>query len=89
MGYHHLVMKKRFPRDKVRKSGGYLKKCFKKRALHEKRSGYSQESSNAGSLSQNVPRDMDENLNSHFLKIPLRIRFTRGQRPFDKNFDLK
>jgi hypothetical protein len=74
---------------KVRKSGRNLKKCFQKRALYEKRSGCSQKCPNAGPLSQNVPRPMDENLNSHFFEIPFRSRFTGGQRTLDKNFDLE
>ncbi len=60
----------------MRKLGRHLKKCFKKRALCEKHSGCSQEFSNAAPLSQNVPRDMDENSNSPFLKIPIRFCFT-------------
>ncbi len=89
MRYQNLGMKKNFQMDKVRKSGVNWKKRFRKRALFEKRSGCSQEGPNAGPLSQNVPRDMDENLNSPFFEIPLRFRFTRGQRSFHKNFDLQ
>jgi hypothetical protein len=75
--------------DKVRKLSRHLKKCFKNRALYKKRSGYSQEGPNAGPLSQNVPRDMDENLNSQFFKISLRFCFMGGQRSPDKIFDLQ
>jgi hypothetical protein len=73
----------------MRKLGRHLKKYFKKRALCEKRSGCSQECPNAGPLSQNVPRNMDENLNSQFFKISLRFSFTGGQRSLDKIFDLQ